>query len=448
MSDLMVLNMGELALPFDQTLAAELTKDITHGLSGGFKRAARLTMGNSGDWELIDSEGEVHDMGREVDIVIVDQRKYNSRVHYARSFDEQKESGEFEGPDCYSTEGDCPDSTVKNPLSDKCKSCSYNKISANWQEGNQMCGVYRRVIGVLVNDDGTFSDPFVLEPKYKSLSDKTVVKERFGSYGWYMNVLTSQKHPQTGTPMPIPTQAVVTRCMPMPKMATATMKFGIAPNKAGGYWTLTKDQMDEILRLKDSDEVKQMLEPFDAASSNPSSAGRIPVVNVDTAQAEAIEQTRKVVQEPEQEAPKEKPAPAKKAQPAKKEAPKPAPKKKVKQVVLGIEHPDVVNSDEYEYSSIKEWAADASEEEVRKFLEENFPQALEPVELPDDEPAQEEPKAKPAPAKKAPPAKKEVPAEEKAEQTNVVDTATGKAVDPDVAKQVERLTEGLDDFDD
>lgn len=425
MSDLMVLNMGELALPYDQTMAAELTKDLTVGLGVGFKRAARLIMGNSGDWELIDSEGEVHDMGREVDIVIVDQRKYNSRIHYARSFDEQKETGEFDGPDCYSTDGNAPDSSVENPLCDSCKECPYNKISKNWQDGNQMCGVYRRIVGVLINDDGSFSDPFVLEPKYKSLSDDTVVKNRFGSYGWYMRVLTSQRHPQTGAPHPIPTQAVVTRCMPMPKMATATMKFGIAPNNAGGYWALTKAQFEEIIRLKDSDEVKEMLEPFNAAVNNPSSAGRIEVKNVEV---DAEEQAD---------------APAKKAPPVKKEAPAkkpaPAPKNKVKLVVLGMEHPDVVNSDEYDYEELKAWAAEATPEEVKEFLADTFPQALEPVEVPDDEPVAEEPKSKPAPKRKAP-AKKEV-------EPNVVDTS-GEEVSEEYAAEATKLAEGLDNFDD
>ena len=144
MSELMVLDMGELALPYDETLVAELTKDIAQGFGGNFKRAARLSMGNSGDWELIDSEGEVHDMGREVDLVIVDQRTYNSRIHYAKTFDEQKATGEFEGPDCQSTDGQHPDTSVENPLCDSCKECPYNKISKNWVDGNIMCSVYRR----------------------------------------------------------------------------------------------------------------------------------------------------------------------------------------------------------------------------------------------------------------------------------------------------------------
>ena len=54
MSDLMVLDMGGLALPFDATQAAELTNNMTAGFGGQFKKSARLSMGNSGDWELID----------------------------------------------------------------------------------------------------------------------------------------------------------------------------------------------------------------------------------------------------------------------------------------------------------------------------------------------------------------------------------------------------------
>lgn len=427
MSELMVLDMGELALPYDETLVAELTKDIAQGFGGNFKRAARLSMGNSGDWELIDSEGEVHDMGREVDLVIVDQRTYNSRIHYAKSYDEQKLSGEFEAPDCHSTDGQHPDTSVENPLCDSCKECPCNKISKNWVDGNVMCSVYRRIVGVLVNEDGSFSDPFVLEIKYQSLSDDVVVNGRYGSYGWYMRSLTNQRHPRTGAPMPVPTQFIVTHCMPKPKMSTSTIKFGIAANNAGGYWTLTAEQRDEILRLKDSNEVKEMLEPFNAAFNNPSSAGRIEVKNVE---AEA----------PKAEAKKE--TPVKKAPPVKKEAPakKPAPTKKVKMVVLGMEHPDVVNTTEYDYNELKEWAAEATPEEVKEFLADAFPQALEPVEVPDEQVA-EEPKAKPAPKRKAPAKKEEAKVE------NVVDTS-GEVVSEAEATEAQNLANGLDDFDD
>lgn len=444
MSDLMVLDMGGLALPFDATQAAELTKNMTAGLSGGFKRSARLSMGNSGDWELIDSEGEIHDLGREVNIVIVDQRMCNSRNHYAQSYEEQKESGEFSPPDCYSTEGVCPDDSVENPLALKCADCPANKISSNWDIAQQACGIYRRVIGVLAYDDGTFSDPFVFEPKYLSLADKTIVKERYGSYGWYMNVLASQK--RNGVPMPIPTQAVVTKCMPMPKMQNATVKFGIAANSAGGYWTLTKEQFDEILALKDSDEVKDMLKPFNAAFNNPSSAGVIPVKDVtdepkqetkvakqDTSTKEDTSEVNGATEDKQVSAPAKKPAP-KKAAPAKKTAPK-------KTVVLGINHPDVQNSEDYDYGELVEWSQDATEEEVNEFLAENFPQALEPVEV--DEPAEEP--AKKAPPRKVPPKTKKQAVETAGE--NVVGT-NGAAVDPALRAKAEKLADGLEEFDD
>lgn len=436
MSDLMVLNMGELALPFDEAQAEELTKDLTAGLNGGFKRAPRLSMGNSGDWELVTPEGEVVDLGREPKIVIVDQRSFNSRIHYEKSYDEQKDSGEFEAPDCSSTDGQVPDTTVEHPLCDSCKECAYNKISKNYVNGNLPCTTYRRLICVLVNEDGTFSDPVVLEPKYKSLTDDTVVKGRYGSYAWYMKVLTSQVHPVTKKPMPIPTQAVVTTCMAMPKMAVATMKFGIASTANGGYWTLNKEQMAEILRLKDSDDVKELLEPFNAAFNNPSSAGRIPVVNVEVPSVEEAKEEAEAK-------PAKKSVPAKKA-PEKKEAPakKAPPAKKTRKVVLGMEHPDVVNTTEYDYAELKEWADDATEDEVREFLAENFPQALEPVEV-EVEDAKEE--SAEAPAKKSAPKRKAV--EKKAEVAeNVVSNDSN--VDDESVKQAEALAEDLGEFDD
>ena len=428
MSDLMVLDMGGLALPFEPSQAAELTKYMTAGFGGQFKKSARLSMGNSGDWELIDENGEVHDMGREVNIVIVDQREFVSRVHYAKSFDEMKASGEFDPPDCQSYNGETPDADVEKPYSDKCKTCQAFETSG------QLCGYYRRVVGVIAYEEGTFSDPFVFEPKAKSIFDKTVVKERYGSYGWYMNTLASQK--RNGVPMPIPTQAVVTKCMPMPKMEVATIKFGVASTSAGGYWSLNKEQFEEILRLKDSDEVKEMLKPFNATTNNPSSAGRIPVKDV-TDEPKVETKVEPVKEEPKAEH-KSKPAPKAKSAPAKKEAP--APKPKTKKVVLGLEHPDVKNSEDFDYEDILEWAKEADEADVKEWLADNFPQALEPVEVADEssteEPVKEEPKAKKAPTKRAKPA-----------EENVVDTS-GQEVDPALAQQAEQLAAGLDDFDD
>lgn len=429
MSDLMVIDMGALPIRLNEEQVAELTKDLTAGLSGGFKRAPRVVMGNSGDWELITPEGEVIDLAREVNLVIVDQRKFNSRIHYQKSYDDQKEAGEFEAPDCFSTDGQTPDSNVENPLCDNCKDCAYNKISKNYQPGNTVCSTYRRLVCVLVNEDGSFSEPVVFEPKYKSLTDDTVVQGRYGSYGWYMKTLTSQVHPVTKKPMPIPTQFVVTKCMAMPKMQVATMKFGLASNAQGGYWTLSGEQCQEILRLKDSEEVQELLRPFNTAFNNPSSAGRIPVVNVEVPNVEDVksEQVKKV-------------APAKKA-PVKKEAPikKAPPAKKTRKVVLGMDHPDVVNTTEYDYAELKEWAADSTEEEVREFLADNFPQALEPVEV-EVEDATEE-----IPAKKSAPKRKVVEKKED-EDDNVV--SNDDNVDSSVKKQAVELANDLSEFDD
>jgi len=109
-------------------------------------------------------------------------------------------------------------------------------------------------------------------------------------------------------------------------------------------------------------------------------------------------------------------------------------------VVLGMEHPDVVNTTEYDYNELKEWVAEATPEEVKEFLADAFPQALEPVEVPDEQVA-EEPKAKPAPKRKAPAKKEEAKVE------NVVDTS-GEVVSEAEATEAQTLANGLDDFDD
>ena len=424
MSDLMVLDLGAVALPFDAEKAAELTKTMTAGF-GSFKRAARLSMGNSGDWELIDDEGTIHDLGREVNIVIVDQREYVSRIHYAQSYDEMKASGEMAAPDCQSYNGLEPDENVEHKYADKCKGCPAFDVSG------QSCGFYRRTVVVLAYEDGTFSDPCVFEPKSKSLFDDTIVQQRYGSYGWYMNSLA--KHKRNGVAMPIPTQAVVTRCMPMPKMEVSTIKFGIAPNSAGGYWTLNKEQFEEILALKDSDEVKEMLRPFNAAHNNPSSAGLIPVKDV-TGEAKSVDKVEKSVLT------KKSPT-SKKAPPAKSTPPV---KKAKKMVVLGMEHPDVMNSEEYDYQELLEWEKDATAREIKEFLEENFPSALEPVEVEVEAQEPETPPKKSPPRKVAQKVKKQAT---ESEDENVVDTS-GESVSAEDKAKSEALADGLDDFDD
>ena len=112
--------------------------------------------------------------------------------------------------------------------------------------------------------------------------------------------------------------------------------------------------------------------------------------------------------------------------------------------MLGLLHPDVKNSEDFDYEDILEWAKEADEAEVKEWLADNFPQALGPVEVADESPAEEpvkeEPKAKKAPVKRA------KPAEEKQEE-NVVDTG-GQGVDPALAKQAEQLAADLADYDD
>ena len=106
-----------------------------------------------------------------------------------------------------------------------------------------------------------------------------------------------------------------------------------------------------------------------------------------------------------------------------------------------MEHPDVINTTEYDYAEIKEWANDATEEEVREFLAENFPQALEPVEVEVEEVAEEP--AKKAPSKRQSPAKKTTTSEDE----DVV-VSPGETVSDEDKKKAKEMADDLGEFDD
>lgn len=425
--------MDGLAISKDQL--AELTHEMTAGLDS-YTKPQRLVMSNSGDFTLITSQGEQIQMGRQVDFVIIAQRPAVSRIHFASTYDPN--SVESVSPDCYSTDGVEPDAGVTKRYSDKCANCPV-KSDPSLPD----CSYYRRLIVALVNYDGTLSSPCVFEPKALSLFENTVQtinNSTMMSYGAYMRALAGNM--VNGRKMPIPVQVLVTRCTPMQGMKVPTMKFGIAPNKIGGLYLLDNALVQDIVARSKSNEIQELLRPFHPATENPLREGQIPVkqieekkeLNVDWQKIgnSAPEPTPEPVQTPP-------PAPAKKAPPPPKSAP-PA-KKEPEMQVLGINHPCVKNSEDYDYQSIVDWAKDASAEEIESWLQENFPEALIPV--PVEKPA---PKTKKSPPKSAPP-KAQAPTEVKQDTPIIEATAQvdDEVTDKDRA-EAERLTQDLDDW--
>lgn len=434
-NELAVFNVSLPSTNLDKDIVAELTQEMTAGIGGSFKRSPRLMMTNGGDWVVIDEHGERTVIGRQANFVIVNQRPYVSRIHYPSAYNQNDE--DRLPADCYSYDGVKPDDNVEKPLCHSCKECKALELSG------QKCAYYRRLVVVLAQPNGEFSDPLVLEAKSLSLFNDKVVKTPngvFGSLTWYLNGLA--KNTVNGVHCPVAVQTVVTTAIPEPGQSVVTMRFNVGSLPNGGYWVLNQEQINHILELRNSEYVKDLLKPFNAADSNPMGGESIPVMNIDVNKAS----------EPEAKAePAPKPAPKSAPKPAPKSAPKPAPKPapKVKKVVLGIEHPDVKNSADFDYEDIKAWAAESSEEDVKDWLAENFPQALEPVEVKEEEPEVPEEQAKPAPKKRTPKKATKEPAPEvvKNEEENVIDTS-GAAVDPELAKKANELAGQLDDFDD
>ncbi len=123
-------------------------------------------MGNSGDWGS-DSEGEVHDMVA-VDLVIVDQRT-TALASTMRKLLMSKKLQFEEAQTVQSTDGQHlilqwkTHSVIVMSITTKSVKTGLTVI---------LCVAYIAIIvGLALGaEDGSFSDPFVLEIKYKSLS--------------------------------------------------------------------------------------------------------------------------------------------------------------------------------------------------------------------------------------------------------------------------------------
>lgn len=84
---------------------------------------------------------------RHLDVVIVNAAPKVSRTFYAGQYVE----GEAKAPDCWSAEGDLPDSSVTDPQSKSCATCPQN-IKGSGQGDSRACRFSQRLAVVLAND--------------------------------------------------------------------------------------------------------------------------------------------------------------------------------------------------------------------------------------------------------------------------------------------------------
>jgi hypothetical protein len=133
-----------------------------------------------------------------VHVVVLDHNKARSRAFYEGAYEE----GKAQAPACWSTDGEVPDDSVKEPVADACAKCPNSvkgsKITPNGKE-TTACGVFKRIAIVPLSD--LESTPLLLRLAQTSMWDgKNEENEAKGYYAWdqYIDMLRARGATHTG----------------------------------------------------------------------------------------------------------------------------------------------------------------------------------------------------------------------------------------------------------
>jgi hypothetical protein len=144
-NDLAMLDVG---LPAH--LKAYELDDTTKALMGGGSGGSKRISIEGGVWRLLVNGKEIAQKEeRNLNVVIVAAAPKVSRTFYAGVY----KKGQSTAPDCWSNNGDYPDSSVKEPQAKSCATCPQNVKGSGTGEG-RACRFSQRLAVVLDNDIG------------------------------------------------------------------------------------------------------------------------------------------------------------------------------------------------------------------------------------------------------------------------------------------------------
>lgn len=127
--------------------AMELDATTKALMGGGGGDSKRISI-EGGVWRMMVNGKEVtQNEDRSMNVVVVAAAPKVSRIFYAGVY----KKGVVITPDCWSAEGDAPDSTAKNPQAKKCSECPQN-VKGSGQNNSRSCRFQQRLAVVLEND--------------------------------------------------------------------------------------------------------------------------------------------------------------------------------------------------------------------------------------------------------------------------------------------------------
>jgi hypothetical protein len=189
--------MSELAL-FKKDLPDYLKKveldDATKALMGGGGGSKRISL-RGGKFRMVVNGEEVMTSNSEsLSVVVVNNAKKVSRTFYAGAYNPKAEAAP---PDCWSNDGDRPDSSIEFPQHHNCNECPQN-IKGSASGGGRACRHFRRIAVALADNVG--GDVYQMTLASKSIFGKGDLDhmpfEQFGSYvasqGYNLNNMVTE----------------------------------------------------------------------------------------------------------------------------------------------------------------------------------------------------------------------------------------------------------------
>jgi hypothetical protein len=122
--------------------------DTAKALMGGAINTSRRISIKGGVFRIVAGGKEIASIEeRHLDVIVIKAAPKVSRIFYAKSYD----GDNITGPDCFSNDGDKPDTTVKAPQAETCMTCKQN-IAGSGQGNSRACR-YQQRLAVMLADN-------------------------------------------------------------------------------------------------------------------------------------------------------------------------------------------------------------------------------------------------------------------------------------------------------
>jgi hypothetical protein len=189
--------MSELAL-FKNNLPDYLKEvaldDVTKALAGGGGGSKRISLRGGVFRMVVGGEEVAKNENRSMNVVIVNAAKEVSRTFYAKAYNPSQDAT---APDCWSVDGQKPDTSIEEPQHHNCAECPKN-IKGSGQGDTRACRFSRRLALALADD--LEGDIFQLVLPSKSIFGKGDLDhmpfEQYakyvGSQGYNLNTLITE----------------------------------------------------------------------------------------------------------------------------------------------------------------------------------------------------------------------------------------------------------------